>query len=156
MIGFKMFDSTGESTGGNSYVGPIFNMSLSDIGRGNFTPQGDSSPIYEPPPLELYTQLSQKVYFALFFGLHICQVLMIFLIDVLKSESKCGSLWSKMVNAVLKSHFPFPQDDWDVGFGNCLDHIKRKQAAQREFLITSAVNLIFNVTLLFPMAILCK
>ena len=154
MIGFNMFDST---TDDSKYVGPIFNTSLSDIGRGNFTTQGKSqSSIYNPPPLELYTQLSQKVYYALFFGLHTCQVLLIFLIDVLKNGSKCGSLWSKMINAVLKSHFPFPQDDWDVGFGNCLDHIKRKQAAQREFLITSAVDLIFNLTLLFPMAILCK
>ena len=58
--------------------------------------------------------------------------------------------------AVEQSHFPFPKEDWDARDGGCLDHIKRKAAAHKEFLVITIINLLFNFVSLFPMIILCK
>ena len=58
--------------------------------------------------------------------------------------------------SAVQSHFPFPTEDWDAKYGGCIDHIKRKIEAQKEFLVITLVNLFFNLIHLFPLVILCK
>ena len=58
--------------------------------------------------------------------------------------------------SVVQSHFPFAAEDWDVKHGGCIEHIKRKMEAQKEFLVLTIVNLFFNLVNIFPLVIMCK
>ena len=111
--------------------------------------------IYEPPPLELYTYFSKGEYFWIFVSLQFFQIVIIFFINQcwIKSQS---SLWEIFLTSVVQSHFPFPAEDWDAKDGGCIDHIKRKMEAQKEFLVITLVNLFFNLVHLFPLLILRK
>ena len=144
---------------GPPYIGPLVNMSLiSQIQRGNYTWDLETFSLYEPPNLELYILLSKKVYFFIFFGCHLIQIVTIYFVKYLlhKSTPTTISMWENFLCSVEQSHFPFPYDDWDAENGGCLDHIKRKKASQIEFLSITIINLLFNMILLFPLVILCK
>ena len=158
MIGFQMLDPAVRDSVKNPYVGPIFNISFDQIQRGQFTPHIKGFSRFEPPPLELYTRFPLLTYFVAFWIIHLCQIFVIFIIDKVwfKKGTSSVSLWRTFFNSVLKSHFPFPDNDWDVENGGCLDHIKRQRKNQKEFMILTAVNLIFNMVLLTPLLMLCK
>ena len=163
MIGFQMLDPAASVYNPvigylNPYVGPIFNISFDQIQRGTFTHFDDSFSRYEPPPLELYTCFSLLTCFVAFWIIHFCQIFVILFIDKvwLKSQTSSVSLCRRFFNSVLKSHFPFPDNDWDVKNGGCLVHIKRQRKNQKEFMILTGVNLIFNMALLTPLLMLCK
>ena len=137
-------------------------QSLIDIQRGqyiNFTYGfGSHSALYEPPPIELYTLYSLSTYFAMFWGILTIHAFTIFIIDKIwvKNIPKCATLFEKLLHSILKSNFPFPYTNWQNGNGGCLDHRNGKKTAQTEVFISMAINLIFNVILLFPLNILCK
>ena len=163
-FGFKWLDPIGvgnDPVYTDHYIDTLFNMTVvSQIQRGNYTVAmndiGDFS-VYEPPPLEIYTYASKKVYFLTFLGLHFLQILTIFVIrTTLLKTTYDVSLWMNFITAVEQSHFPFPYNDWDAEGGGCLDHIKRKEMAKREFLFITMINLLFNFVLLCPMIMLCK
>ena len=141
-----------------AYIGPVLNMSdILEIQRGHFLNDRGSlfSHPYEPPPLELYTYFSRAEYFWIFLSLHFFQIVIIYFIKQcwIKSSS---SLWKTFLTSAVQSHFPFPAEDWDAKYGGCIDHIKRKIEAQKEFLVITLVNLFFNLIHLFPLVILCK
>ena len=150
LIGFQMLDPAKVP-----YVGPAFNISYSQLQRGHFIPSFDDVSRYQPPSLDLYIQFQPKMYLLVFCILHLCQIFCIFVINK-KWFDNGSSTWKTMLNSINKAHFPFPNEDWDVPIGNCSDHIKRKGKSQREFYVTSVINLLFNMTLLSPLIILCK
>ena len=160
LIGFQMLDPAVSTSPNNNnpYVGPTFNISFDEIQRGNFTPYYLDISRYEPPPLELYTRFSLFTYFVAFWIIHFCQIFVICFFDKLwfKRGSSSVSLCRTLFNSIIKSHFPFPDNDWDVENGGCLDHIKRQRKNQTEFLILTAVNSIFNMALLTPLLMLCN
>ena len=136
-------------------------MSLPSIQRGQyrFSPQAIYNRYqYIPPSSELYVQYSLQTYFISFFGILFIQSSTIFLTDMawVKNIPKSTSIWKRIVHAIQKSHFPFPFTNWHEANGNCNDHLKRKKAVQKEFILTSLVNLFFNMIMLVPLAILCK
>ena len=144
-----------------NHIYPIVNSSIFKIQRGQFNDFVDKSgriAAYDPPPLELYTKFSLQTYFFVFWGIVILQSLCISLIDKLfvKSIPQNIKLWERFIHACQKSNFPNPYENWHEGEGTCLDHIKRKNAGQLEVLLSIAVNLVFNMILLFPLIILCK
>ena len=161
-FGFDALDPHEDIFSGNSnpYNGPLVNMSMiSQIQRGNYTLNFgvDGFALYEPPPVEVYIHLSKRIYFLTFLGLHCLQIIIIWLTKVLWLKDHIHiSLWKTLLCSVEQSHFPFPNEDWDARDGGCLDHIKRKLAAQKEFLVITIINLLFNLVSLFPMIILCK
>ena len=161
-MGFYCLDPQTSSFMSRPYhIYPIVNSSIFNIQRGKFNEliAGSASYTpYDPPPLELYTKLSLQTYFLVFWGILILQSLCILLIDKLfvKSFPQNISLWKRFIHACQKSNFPFPYVDWHEAEGTCLDHIKRKNAVQLEVLLSIAVNLVFNMILLFPLIILCK
>ena len=142
------------------YIGPVVNMStMSQIQRGNYTTDLGmmQMSLYDPPPLELYTIFSKKIYFIIFWALHLAQIMIIFFVNKLWSKSmKDTSIWETFLFSVGQSHFPFPYEDWDAKKGNCSDHITRQKAAQKEVLVLTIINLTFNLLLLSPLVILCK
>ena len=137
-------------------------QSLIDIQRGqyiNITYEADiPGAFYEPPAIELYTLYSLATYFVMFLGILTIHVLTIFIADKIwvKNIPKCATLFEKLLHSILKSNFPFPYTNWQNGNGGCLDHRNGKKTAQTEVFISMAINLIFNVILLFPLNILCK
>ena len=142
---------------------PPPNLNLFNLQRGHFIILDDNgnnygSSMYEPPPLELYTLFSLQLYFLAFFGILFTQMLTIFVIDMVWGRNIPGSatLWERLMHATLKSHFPLPYVNWHESDGNCNDHVKRHKAANHEVLVTTAVNLCFNIIMLTPLVILCK
>ena len=155
MIGFQMLDPY--ITDGPEYVGPVMNYSYREIQRGTYTPFLPSFSSYQPPSLELYTYFSKQTFFLASLALHFFHVLVNFFLDLffLKTNTPSStSLWERCIHSIQQTHFPFPFDDWDLGTGGCKDHIKRKQCAQKEFLVKTAINLIFTLVQLTPMVIL--
>ena len=138
------------------YIGPVLNMTdISAIQRGHFIDTGDDyDQRYEPPSLELYTFFSKGIYFWMFLSLHFFQIVIIFFINQCLGKIKSSSLWQIFLMSIVQSHFPFPGEDWDAKDGGCIDHIKRKMRAQKEFLVLTLVNLFFNLVQLFPLLIL--
>ena len=159
MIGYVMNDPAANFDW-FGYTGPALNMSFDQIDRGTYTSlsKDDVLSIYEPPALEVYTQIPINVYLILFIGIHIIQILVIFLVDRIWLQSTHSSItfWEKIIHSIQKSHFPFPYEDWDENYGECRDYIQRKEKALKEFVITALINLFFNMTLLFPLVVLCK
>ena len=145
------------------HVYPILNSSFYDIQRGHFPSISDgvtltTFSIYEPPSEELYTIFSLQTYLLAFCGILLLQVLTILITDKIfvKNIPKSATFWERFIHACEKSHFPFPFTNWHEEKGNCHDHMSKKKEVEQEVLITSFVNLLFNMTMLFPLVILCK
>ena len=158
-MGFQCLDP--QLPGTYHHVYPIVNSSIFNIQRGKFNEFKDNVgkiSAYDPPPLELYTLFSLQTYFFVFWGILMLQSLCILLVDKLfvKSIPHNITLWKRFIHACQKSHFPFPYENWHEANGTCSDHVKRKNAGQLEVLLSIAVNLVFNMILLFPLIILCK
>ena len=161
MMAFQCLDPETSSNALYSHIYPIVNSSIFNIQRGKFNEFKEAGGLftaYDSPPLELYTLFSLHTYFFVFWGILILQSLCIFLIDKLfvKSIPHNVTLWKRFIHACQKSHFPFPYENWHEAEGTCLDHLKRKNDGQLEVLLSIAVNLVFNMILLFPLIILCK
>ena len=140
------------------HITPLTNLTLSDLQRGHILVDGYGGSIYVPPPLELYTKSSLQSHFLAFWGILFLQVLTIFIIDMVLTTNipESATLWERLMHAALKSHFPLPYVNWHEGDGNCNDHVKRHKAANHEVLVTTVVNLFFNLIMLTPCMILCK
>ena len=142
------------------HITPLSNLSLSKLQRGQFeeVEDGSGNSIYKPPPLELYTKFSLQSYFFAFFGILFLQILTIFITDKTWTRNipQSATLWERLMHASLKSHFPIPYVNWHEGDGNCDDHLKRHKASNHEVLVTTTVNLVFNLIMLTPLVILCK
>ena len=164
MLSFQVLDSKYQYIPHNLTVNSNKNIteSLSYIQRGDFTflDNADHSTfsIYNPPSIELYTIFSLQTYFIIFWGILCLQNLSIFIVDkiIVKNIPKNVTLWERITHAIVKSHYPYPYANWHEAIGDCQEHVKRKKEAQQEVLVTSIVNLIFNMVLLFPLVILCK
>ena len=145
------------------HITTLNNLTLSRIQRGYFNKLQSNNlvldyAIYVPPSLLLYTKLSLQSYFFAFWGILFLQIVTIFIVDKLWHTNipLNATLWERLMHATLKSHFPLPYINWHEGDGNCNDHVKRHEAANHEVLLTTAVNLFFNLIMLTPMVILCK
>ena len=114
--------------------------------------------VYEPPPLDLYIKFSLKIYFMVFWGILFVQAFTIFVIDKIwvKTIPATCSMWERLIHAMEKSHFSFPYLNWHEGEGDCKEHMNRKNAVQHEVIVTTVVNLFFNMLMLIPLVILCK
>ena len=163
MMGFRCLDPqlTNQVMTGEYHIYPIFNFFLSNIQRGKFNEfkeVGMGYSGYDPPLLELYTQFSLQTYFFVFWGIITLQSICILVMDKLfvKNIPNNVTLWERFIHACQKSHFPFPYVNWHEEKGTCSDHVKRKNAVQKEVLLSIVVNLAFNIVLLFPLLILCK
>ena len=143
------------------HVYPLSNFSSINIQRGEFTSlRGDElySSVYEPPSIKLYTYFSLQTCFLALWGILFLQNLTIFIIDKIwvKTMPENTTLWQRFMHACKKSHLPFPHTNWYKAKGGCQDHVNRKKAVDKEVLLATIVNLVFNMTLLTPLAILCK
>ena len=160
MAGFESLDPSATWI---PHITPQTNLKLSHLQRGHFYVEMDGfnnwhTSIYEPPPLQLYTKFSLQWYFLAFWGIIFLQILTIFIIDMAWTRNipESATIWERVMHATLKSHFPLPYINWHEGDGNCNDHIKQHKAANHEVLVTTAVNLCFNLIMLTPLVILCK
>ena len=174
MIGFKNLDPYYGTINGTytSYIIPgiqfFTNNSkldlISNIQRGQHMYTGalthDHTPgtYYEPVPMEFYVQFSFLSYFIAFIGILLIQSFTIFITDTfwLKNMSPKLTLWKRIIHAMQKSHLPFSYQNWHEGNGSCLDHMKRKKLVQKEVLMSTIINLAFNMVMLIPLVILCK
>ena len=109
-------------------------------------------------PLEIYVQFSFLNYFMAFIGILLLQIFTIFITDIflLKNMPSTITFWERILHSIQKSHLPFPIQNWHEGKGSCLDHMKRHKLVQKEVLIATIVNLVFNMVMLIPLVILCK
>ena len=162
MLGFELLDPTEIEV---PHITPLTNLTLSKLQRGHFDiwvdghgPEIGKNTIYEPPLLELYTKFSLQSHFLAFWGILFLQTVTIFIIDkvCVRNIPEMATNWERLMHASLKSHFPLPYVNWHEGDGNCKDHIKRHKAGNHEVLVTTAVNLFFNLIMLTPLVILCK
>ena len=159
MAGFELLDPTEIIV---PHITPQTNLKLSNLQRGHFEAVLDDdfieTTIYVPPPLELYTKFSIQWYFFAFWGILFTQMLTIFITDKIwgRNIPDSATLWERLMHATLKSHFPLPYGNWHEGKGNCNDHVKRHKAVNHEVLVTTVVNLFFNLIMLTPLVILCK
>ena len=158
MAGFELLDPTSNFI---PHITPLTNLTLSNLQRGHFEllgGYGESDSIYVPPPLELYTKFSLQSHFMAFWVILFLQIITIFITDKVWTRNipESATIWEQLMHANLKSHFPLPFTNWHEGDGNCNDHVKRHKAANHEFLMTTAVNLLFNLIMLTPLVILCK
>ena len=162
MTGFQVLDTENTDTA-PLHIYPIVNSTFKDIQRGSFphVSQGlglTTFGIYEPPSLALYVKFSPRTYVAVFWGILFLQVLTILILDktFVKNIPKTATFWERFIHAWEKSYYPFPYKNWHEEKGDCCAHIERKKAVEQEVLLTTFVNLFFNMTLLFPLVILCK
>ena len=159
MIGFEVLNPEFSSAG---HVWSLTNnshfYSMSNLQRGKFYKLGNDKYVYEPPPIELYTQFSLLTYSLVFLGLLFFQSLTIFFVDAKWNRTILhdAKIWDRLLHATQKSHCPFPYANWYKGIGNCMDHLKRKKETDIEVLLTIVVNLLFNMAMLIPLGILCK
>ena len=160
MFSFQIFDP---STNWLSHPSSLTNITLASLaslqrGRYYFENDGNNVYIYDPPAIELYTKFSLETYFLTFWGILFFQTLVIFIVDKVWSRTipKCATLWERIIHAIVKSHFAFPYVNWHETVGNCQHHIERQKAAKHEVFVTMAINLVFNMAMLFPLVILCK
>ena len=161
MLGFELLDPT--ETVAPPITPLMANLTLSNLQRGHFEIVTDgnghyTSSIYVPPTLALYTKFSLQSHFLAFWMILFLQILTIFITDKVWTRNipESATIWEQLMHANLKSHFPLPFTNWHEGDGNCNDHVKRHKAANHEFLVTTAVNLLFNLIMLTPLVILCK
>ena len=154
MIGFEK-----QSLIGGGQSPPFPDDILSEIQRGRYSTFSiPLNAIYVPPSLTMYTKLSLKSYFMLFWIILIIQTIAIMILDHfwLQIIPKNATVLERVMHAHLKSHFPFPYDDWDAGKGSSQDHLRRQKAAQREVILTTCVNLSFSLIFLCPLIVLCE
>ena len=160
MLGFQVFDpSTAYLPHNFTIIGKNITLqSLAYLQRGNFPFTGVFDFVYEPPPLDFYTKFSLHIYFLAFWGILLIQCLAICITDKMfvRNIPQNATLWERIMHAIVKSQFPFPYTNWHEAFGDCHDHKKRQKEAQHEVMVTTAVNLIFNMVMLVPLVILCK
>ena len=135
------------------HIYPLTNNSWPNIERGQFI-----NGTFEPPSLDLYTQLSLQSTFLIFWGILLLQSLTIFIVDKIwvKNIPHTANLWDRILHSIQKSSYPFPYVNWHEENGSCLQHLKRKKLVDQEVLLTIFVNLVFNMILLFPLPIFCK
>ena len=158
MTGFHLLDPTETWV---SHIVPPTNLTLSNLQRGHFEILEigrTNSSIYVAPPLALYTKFSLQSHFMAFWVILFLQIITIFITDKIWTRNipESATLWERLMHAMLKSHFPLPYINWHEDDGNCNDHVKRHKAANNEVLLTTAVNLCFNLIMLTPLVILCK
>ena len=156
MMPYKNFSNSLDNNG--DYIPHIYplnpeNNSFPSIERGQFI-----NGTFEPPSLDLYTQISLQSYFFIFWGILLLQTLAIFTVDKIwvKNIPHTTSLWDKILHSIQKSSYPFPYTNWHEENGTCLQHLKRKKLVDQEVLVTIIVNLVFNMILLFPLPVFCK
>ena len=144
--------STGKSI---SHVYPLTNISLSFLQRGQFN---QDSRQYEPPSIELYTEFSLAIYFLTFWILLFLHSLTIYIADrcCMNTIPESTTTWERIIHAFQKTSFPFPFANWHNETGSCQDLIRKKEETQREVLVATLINLLFNMVLLIPLPILCK
>ena len=125
-------------------------MSLSLLQRGQYIQITNE---FESPPLELYTQLSSTMYFVIFWAILLLRSLCIFIADTMMVNSipQHATLWERTLHAIQKSSFPFPYTNWHQENGSCKDHLERKNAVQKEVLVSIVINAFFNMVLLIPL-----
>ena len=135
------------------HIYPLTKNSFPNIERGQYI-----NGIFEPPSLDLYTQMSLQSYFLVFWGMLLLQTLAILTVDkiLVKNIPQNTNLWDRILHSIQKSSYPFPYTHWHEENGSCLQHLKRKKLVDQEVLITIIVNLVFNMILLFPLPVFCK
>ena len=158
MTGFHLLDPTETWV---SHIVPPTNLTLSNLQRGHFELLEigrTNSSIYVAPPLALYTKFSLQSHFMAFWAILFLQIITIFITDKIWTRNipESATLWERLMHANLKSHFPLPFTNWHEDDGDCNDHVKRHRAENHEVLVTTAVNLFFNLIMLTPLVILCK
>ena len=147
------------------HIHPLTNISLTQLQRGNMIENVLDTPSgliyhydYVPPQLELYTQFSLQTHFFAFWGILVLQTCTILVIDKIwvKNIPNTATLWDRVLHSIQKASFPFPYTNWHQENGNSFDHIRRKQMAQQEVLLSILINLVFNMVLLVPLPIFCE
>lgn len=135
------------------HIYPLTKNSFPNIERGQYI-----NGTFEPPSLDLYTQISLQSYFLIFWGILLLQTLAILTVDKIwaKNIPYTTSLWNRILHSIQKSSYSFPYTNWHEENGTCLKHLKRKKLVDQEVLVTIIVNLVFNMILLFPLPIFCK
>ena len=171
MLGFETLDPTTAYLPHNLTITSTNDIdidSLKELQRGHFTSTlidtnmgknfEKNVSFYEPAPLDLYTKFSMQTYFLAFWIIIILQSLAIFVVDTIWTNNipQSATVWERLIHAIVKSHFAYPYTNWHEASGNCEDHRKKQKSAQYEVLVTTAVNLFFNMALLIPLVILCK
>ena len=166
MLDFNSLHSYGaNATNIIPHILPLTNISLTQLQRGKLiggtldTPSGQ---VYEyeymPPSLDLYTKFSLPTHFFVFWGILALQTCIICVIDNIwvKNIPNTATIWDRVLHSIQKASFPLPYANWHQENGNSFDHIRRKQMAQQEVLVSILINLMFNMILLIPLPIFCE
>ena len=163
MMGFQVLDTENIDLYYQFHIYPVVNSSFTDVQRGQFPSISkgltlNTFSLYEPPSLKLYVNFSPMIYPIVCWGVIFLQVLTLLILDktFVKNVPQSVTFWERFIHAWQKSFFPFPYINWHEKTGDCSDHIEKKKAVEKEVLLTTSVNLFFNMTLLFPLVILCK
>ena len=166
MLDFKgLYPYHANETDITPHIHPLTNISLTQLQRGSLIESVSYSPSglfydydYVPPPLELYTLFSLQLHFFAFWGILVLQICTILVIDKIwiKNIPNAATLWDRILHSIQKAAFPFPYANWHQENGTCSDHLRRKQMAQQEVLISILINLMFNMILLIPLPIFCE
>ena len=137
------------------HIYPLTNLSLNFLQRGRYN---QDSRQYEPPSIELYTVFSLQIYFLTFWILLFLHSLTIYIADrcCMNTIPESTTTWERIIHAFQKTSFPFPFANWHNETGSCQDLIRKKEETQREVLVATLINLLFNMVLLIPLPILCK
>ena len=145
----KTFHIHGEIQFGNSLTIPwskfdrnIYNLSdPSNIIRPNYT---------------YYTLFSLKVYFFIFLGLFVSQILAIFLVKLKLTENFSNfNIFEKIIHSIENSNLAYNVEEWDSPRnGDAVAHIERMKSNRVEGLVMIMVNFIFKLIMLSPLYIL--
>ena len=106
-----------------------------------------------PPSYSLYTLVSLQYYFLIFLLILFSQTFVIFLVKC-KLAKAFGrlSILEKIIHCVEGTNLPYNAQEWDTPRnGNAYIHILRMKANQLEGLVLIFVNLVFKMTMLFPL-----
>ena len=117
----------------------------------------DSRPI--PPPLTLYTVLTLKEYFFIFWTILLIQTVLVFLIKLncSKKDFQQLNLLEKVIHAVENCFIPYNILEWEsIQTGNSEEHQRKMKSNLVEVLLVMVVNFIVNFILLVPIFILGK
>ena len=110
-----------------------------------------------PPHYRLYTVFSIKEYFFGFWIIMLLQCLAILLAKMKFSNAfKEMTIFEKICHVMENINIAQCTEDWDQRVGNAKEHIKRKDANLKEYLVLSLLNYSFNFFLLIPLSILGK
>ena len=106
-----------------------------------------------PPSYSLYTLVSLQYYFLIFLLILFSQTFVIFLVKC-KLAKAFGrlSILEKIIHCVEGTNLPYNAQEWDTPRnGSAHVHILRMKANQLEGLVLIFVNLVFKMTMLFPL-----